>query len=78
MHLHAYSRSRVASETEDARQARLQWLRSSVRRLQYSGASSGSPHNALHSLVIIIIIIIIIIKIIMESEVTEKFFYIFF
>ena len=52
MHLGAYSRSRVASATADDRQARLQRLRSCVRRLQDSGASSGLPHSALHSLVI--------------------------
>ena len=52
MHLCAFSRSRVASETANDRQARLQRLRSCVRRLQESGAFSGSPHNALHSLVI--------------------------
>ena len=62
MNRHAYSRSRVASETADDRQARLQQLRSCVRGLKSYGASSGhryiyvylcsgSPHNALHSLV---------------------------
>ena len=51
MHLRAYSRSRVACETADNRLARLQRLHSCVRKLQESGASSGSPHNSLHSLV---------------------------
>ena len=44
--------SRVDSEAADDRQACLQRLRSCVCRLQDSGTSSGSPHNALHSLVI--------------------------
>ena len=49
MNLHAYSRSRVASETSGDRQAHLQRLRSCVRGLKSYGASSGHRYTYIYA-----------------------------